>query len=304
MKATQYSTQFQMHEQRGTFCGVDTCSLTKFGRYDFTSSLLADAESNTIVNRPDINALLTQFVEEGKMTQCIANSRREEAVQQSVGVDFDAAIRGATYVPMDIARRFEQQLQNNDKFTKVIIDQRENGAPEYTLDTKLPWPICLYPCQKTNKFGAMFCSLPNLTLRRGHQAGPMGSINLWKMVTMLSSIQELWDIVNAVEFRRSKWHGWLLNYIGNNCFPSMMRRASRSNPFSYQQISTVERVVDKTSFIDKQLQDLFIDFDDVTVSESLELSADDITDNTDFIIIDSIDDFDRSVQPTQLKIFP
>ena len=83
-----------------------------------------------------------------------------------------------------------------------------------------------------------------------------------------------------------------------------MRRASRSNPFSYQQISTVERVVDKTSFIDKQLQDLFIDFDDVTVSESLELSADDITDNTDFIIIDSIDDFDRSVQPTQLKIFP
>ena len=62
MKATQYSTQFQMHEQRGTFCGIDTCSLTNFGRHDFTSFLLSRTESYTIAHRPDINSLLSQLV--------------------------------------------------------------------------------------------------------------------------------------------------------------------------------------------------------------------------------------------------
>ena len=300
MKATQYSTQFQMHEQRGTFAGVDTCSLTNFGRFDSTSLLLAHNESNTIIHRPDINALLTQFSEDGRLTNCVVQSKREEAEFLSRGVDFDAAIRGATYVPVDVTRRFETQLLNNDEFSTAIIDDRENNAPEYTLKFKKVWPVCLYPCQKTDCFGAIFCTLPNMTLRRTHPAGPRGSINIWKIITLLSSIQDLWDVVNTVEFRRSKWHGWLLTYISNTCFPSIHRRSSRKNPYSFQQISSIEKIVNKTGFTNISLTDIFIDFDNVIIANSLELFSNQVDDNTDIIIIDSIQDFDRMLQPNTI----
>ena len=61
MKTTQYSTQFQMHKQRGTFCGIDTCSLTNFGHHNFTSFLLSQTKSYAIAHCPDINSLLSQL---------------------------------------------------------------------------------------------------------------------------------------------------------------------------------------------------------------------------------------------------
>lgn len=33
MKAMQYSNTYQMHEQRGTFQGIDTCSVVSFGDF-------------------------------------------------------------------------------------------------------------------------------------------------------------------------------------------------------------------------------------------------------------------------------
>ena len=53
-----YSTAYQMHEQRGTFNGIDTCNITSYRNFNIRSELLADAESRSIINRPDINALL------------------------------------------------------------------------------------------------------------------------------------------------------------------------------------------------------------------------------------------------------
>ena len=40
MKACKYSNSFQMHEQRGTFNGIDTCNVTSYGRFDFCSKIL------------------------------------------------------------------------------------------------------------------------------------------------------------------------------------------------------------------------------------------------------------------------
>ena len=113
MKTTQFSTQFQMHKQRGTFCGIDTYSLTNFGKHDFTSFLLSQTESNTIANRPNINSLLSQLVHEKQLSSCIVNAKKEEAKVQNVGVDFDSSINGATYVPVNVAIKFEQALQRN-----------------------------------------------------------------------------------------------------------------------------------------------------------------------------------------------
>ena len=54
----------QMYEQRGTSNGIDTCNLISYHQFDFCSKLLSDSESRSIVNRPDINGLRNQFVEE------------------------------------------------------------------------------------------------------------------------------------------------------------------------------------------------------------------------------------------------
>ena len=107
MKNTQYSTQLQMHEQRGTFCGINTCSLTNVGRHDFTSFLPSQTESYAIAHRLDINSLLSQLVQEKQLSSCIVNAKREEAKVQNTGVDFDSSMNGTTYVPMNIAIKFK-----------------------------------------------------------------------------------------------------------------------------------------------------------------------------------------------------
>ena len=56
-----YSTVFPMHVQRGSFNGINTCSITNFGNFDFTSKFSSEAESRAIKNLPGINARLSQL---------------------------------------------------------------------------------------------------------------------------------------------------------------------------------------------------------------------------------------------------
>ena len=61
IKASKYSTTYQMHEQRGFFQGIDTCNVTNFGDFSFNSVLLEESESVSIANRPNVNSLLNPF---------------------------------------------------------------------------------------------------------------------------------------------------------------------------------------------------------------------------------------------------
>ena len=171
IKTTPYSTQCQMHEQRGTFYGIDTCSLTNFGRHNFTSFLLSQTESYTIAYRPDINSLLSQLVDEKHLSSCIVNTKREEAKVQNADVDFDSSINGATYVPLNVAIKFEQALQKNIQSATVIVDNRANDEQEYNLHFNKPWPLCRYPCQTTDKYGIMFVTNPRFHLSRNYISG-------------------------------------------------------------------------------------------------------------------------------------
>ena len=74
-----YSNAFQMHEQRGSFNGVDTCNISSYRKFDFVSSLLTKFESVSIVNRADINSLLNQLVEERVMSKSVAIGKRNFA---------------------------------------------------------------------------------------------------------------------------------------------------------------------------------------------------------------------------------
>ena len=62
MKAQKYSNTFQMQEQRGNFNRIDTCSVTQDINFKLIYVLLEDYESRSIRGRPDINALLNQFL--------------------------------------------------------------------------------------------------------------------------------------------------------------------------------------------------------------------------------------------------
>ena len=80
MKASKYCTKFQMSEQRGSFQGVDTCSVTNFGDFSFTSVLLDESESRSIALRPDINALLMKFQKENQLSIGAVNAMRQRAI--------------------------------------------------------------------------------------------------------------------------------------------------------------------------------------------------------------------------------
>ena len=64
MKAQKCSNTFEIHEKKCNFNGIDTFSITQFRNFKITSFLLQGNESRSICGRPDINALLDEFVKE------------------------------------------------------------------------------------------------------------------------------------------------------------------------------------------------------------------------------------------------
>ena len=117
-----YSNSFQMHEQRGSFNGIDTCNISTYRKFNFNSSLLSAFESTAILNRPDINALLRQLVDENVISKSVAVGKREFARETYSNYDFDEYCRGATYVPFDVVLEMNNEATNS--LIKVTIDQR------------------------------------------------------------------------------------------------------------------------------------------------------------------------------------
>ena len=64
VKSNYNSNTYQMKEQRGSFNGIDTCNITQYLNFKLLSYLLEENESRSLLGRPDINALLDQFVKE------------------------------------------------------------------------------------------------------------------------------------------------------------------------------------------------------------------------------------------------
>ncbi len=122
MSKKYYSNAFQMHEQRANFNGIDTCNISSYRRFDFVSSLLTELESVAIVNRPDINSLLNQLVDERVMSKETAKGKRNFATSSTTSVDFYKYYYGATYVPFESAMSMHKDLSIN--MISVTIDNR------------------------------------------------------------------------------------------------------------------------------------------------------------------------------------
>ena len=93
LKAAQSSNTFSMYEQRGTFNGIDACSVTTFRKFDFTSKLSCEAEARSIQNRPDINALLTLLATQKVLSNFVVDERCKEDIALTNGIDFSTYCR-------------------------------------------------------------------------------------------------------------------------------------------------------------------------------------------------------------------
>ena len=112
-----------MHEQRGSFNGIDTCNVSTYRKFDFRSTLLSEYEARAIINRPDINALLNQLIEEKSLSKFTANGKRDYASTLFSEFNFTKYFIGATYVPFEAAMSMQRDLSNN-AVVSIIIDQR------------------------------------------------------------------------------------------------------------------------------------------------------------------------------------
>ena len=136
-----------MHEQRGTFNGIDTFGLTDFRRFDFTSILHSESEAYALKNRPDINSLLTQITKEKVIGESIATSHREEAERITEGIDFSIYSRGATYVPFDAAMTLLKDIDEENTTATVDHNVDHNNYQAHTRYFKKIWPSYMYTCQ-------------------------------------------------------------------------------------------------------------------------------------------------------------
>jgi hypothetical protein len=207
MKASKYSNTFQMNEQRGSFNGIDTCSITNYGRFDFCSKLQHENECRSIGNRPDINALLTQLCKEKVMSKFVANIKRDDAELYCRDINFDVFTEGGTYVPIEAAMTMQRDIDEKD--TTFIWDNRGDDLPIIETYGKKLWPSLLFPLQQNYRFGVTFSTIPYI------RSNTQDTSFVWILAGLLTRVQKVWSIIYKCEMRQSRWHGWMLAWLSS-----------------------------------------------------------------------------------------
>ena len=104
MVASKFNITYQMHEQRGSFQGIDTCDITNFGDFSFCSVLLDESESRSIKYRPDINSLLDQLTTDNYLSSATVKAMHERAIGSGPSEEIiKKCLVGATYVSLEDA---------------------------------------------------------------------------------------------------------------------------------------------------------------------------------------------------------
>jgi hypothetical protein len=261
MKRTKYSTQFELFEQKGTFNGIDTFGLTDFQDMSISSELLAHYESLSIYHRKDINSLLTKMVKEKKIGTVVANDRRIEANYRvnKLEMDFNSLVAGSTYVPIAATMRFVED-QNMSHTLHRSFNRPGNDESRVQFNKFRPiWPRFLYPCQKMDIFGCRFPCVPKLNAKQRSDQGRMDNvttISLWTTLALMTRCQLLWDAVSSANLCISKWEGWMLNFLSQNCFSSLSDRyQNKSDPFKPHECKTALQLYKKFDESDEFMSD-------------------------------------------------
>ena len=238
LKAKKYSNSFQMHEQRGTFNGIDTCSITSTHNFALNSLLLRESEFRAVKNRPDINALLSILCEEKKLPASFVDNVRKMTEQETRHIDFEYLQLGATYVPVSAAMAIQDAA--NAKPIRVIWDAEPDYiGPESVHFCKKSFASVLFPIQKCNSYGVAFPTIPTYKCRE------TSSLALWVMSGLMGHVELIWQNVSKVSLRQSQWHGWMLMYLTKKLFTHIKTRPDKGDPFRMEFVRNIEAMVNK-----------------------------------------------------------
>ena len=139
-----------MFNQNGTFNGIDTCNAVSYGRFDFNSKLLVEAEVRSIFNRPDINAHLTKLRIENVISDYVKKGEREFVTRYSEGINYDMYTKGATYISLEDSILLQRETKNNK--ISALYDDGDNPQPIRMFFNKYLSKY-LYPCQNMTSHG-------------------------------------------------------------------------------------------------------------------------------------------------------
>lgn len=218
MKAMQYSNCYQMHEQKGSFQGLDCCDITNFGDFSYCSYLLDESESRTINYRPDINSLLDHLNNNGYLCDMSVSEMRKRAKDNRLSDDVvQSCIYGATYIDIYDAMKMKYEV-GNDKNIKIIGNNNQQGTQAIIYASR-NWLESIIPCQKIDAdgYGSRFPDIPMFTYTK------TDTMILWLLSGMMLCVKELWFLTSKCEIHVSKWHGWLLEYLTKKSFPGSIR---------------------------------------------------------------------------------
>ena len=244
-----------MHEQRGSFQGVDTCDVTNIGDFSFTSFFLDQSESLSIANKIDINALLTRLGEKQLLPLKSVESMRKRALEASPSPEVIAKyIHGATYISLDDSIDLQKQLTIdemvditiNPSSREEINDNSDNefgqqNNTNFRIRAKPNWVTKIVFAQKLDeeKYGAVMTVIP------AYRSKGLDTRLLWIISAVLTQLKELWEETCAIPMCTSKWHGWLLTYLTKHCFDSIALPRTRSTPYKSKFISTIPKIAEK-----------------------------------------------------------
>ena len=237
MKASKFNTTYQMHEQRGSFQGIDTCDVRTYGDFSFLSRLLDESESRTIALRPDINSLLNKLLQEHKLSEEAVRCMRERSKMHVPNVkDYDAILHGCTYVPLEDALLMQTYLCRKQDIE--VLDNADNPENTIVKTSKRNWPRIIYPLQKYDKdgYGTKFAQVPQMRSRATHHSEDLRLF--WCMTCIITQSKDIWRILNEKTpiFNTADWQGWVLTYAAKNCFKSS-KQFVKNSPFKSAKLS-------------------------------------------------------------------
>ena len=238
MKSSKYSNTYQMHEQKGCFHGIDTCSLKSTGDFSYCDPILDENEALSISYRSDIVSLLSDLEMNNTLSKGSSNEMIRRASFMTKNIEPKKFCSGATFVSITDTMKLQQKVNTHN----MISVETDSGT---IIHTRRNWIQSIIFCQKCNSngYGAQFPTLLPL-ISNTHKTQ-----FLWILCRMLISVKELWDIIEEVPKKTLLWHGWILTYISKQCFNENRIQGISTCPFKTVYINSIDKVFTKMSSI-------------------------------------------------------
>ena len=122
--------------------------------FNFNSILFSEAEANSIMNRPDIKAHLSKFIQESIISEFVESGGWEFSDHFSSNIDYLEYSEEDTFVSLEARIILQYEMKN--KQTRYLIDQRYSLMVLCTFRNY--WSECLYPF---SKYDFIWCHIPN-----------------------------------------------------------------------------------------------------------------------------------------------